>query len=447
VAITAVKAGERVSLLALRAVSAARRGPMQVERGDPLMAMHPRERTSYDRRQFLRYCLAVSAGTVVGPSLLSACQGSASSSSGGETALPMARPNHPVTLPTFADIPRIKSGLKPEKGPLQVFNYADYLAPGVLKAFGDKYGTSVEVTTFNSMDEAVSKLRTGQTNFDVFFPTPDVLAKVVLGKLLQPLNYSYLPNLHNALSELQNPFYDRGPRYTVPYNIYSTGIGYRADEVPGLPPNGWDIIWDPKYAGGIHVLDDGREAIGMSLLRNGVTDVNTEDPKAIHAAGDQLDKLVSTVNVKVDINGYTQVPENRATIHQCWSGDMISAQYYLPKGESVDVLGYWRPDRGAVVGSDTIAVTAGATNPVLAHLFLNYLLDDANALRNFGWVGYQPALAKFTPQFLSDQGYVPKNLKSTVVTLADYHNGHQLLQLSPTGRALWDDVWASFKAG
>jgi spermidine/putrescine transport system substrate-binding protein len=409
------------------------------------MAMHPRERRSYDRRQFLRYCLAASAGTVAGPVLLSACGGSSSSGSG--TEVPLARPDNPVTLPRFTDIPAIKNGLKPEPGPLQVFNYADYLAPGVVKSFGEQYGTSVEVTTFNSMDEAVSKLRTGQTTFDVFFPTPDVVAKIVLGKLLQPLNHSYLPNLSNALAELQNPFYDRGSRYTVPYNIYSTGIGYRADEVSKLPPNGWDIIWDPQYAGGIHVLDDGREAIGMSLLRNGVTDVNTEDPDAIHAAGDQLDKLVSSVHVKVDINGYTEVPENRATIHQCWSGDMISAQYYLPKGESVDVLGYWRPDRGAVVGNDTIAVTAGAKNPVLAHHFLNYLLDNDNALRNFGWVGYQPALAKFTPSFLSAQGYVPKNLQSAVVTLADYHNGHQLLQLSPTGRALWDNVWASFKAG
>lgn len=409
------------------------------------MAMHPREFRSHDRRQFLRYCLAASAGTVVSPALLSACGGSTTSS--GSSALPMARPNNPVTLPRFADMPAIKSGLKPEAGPLQVFNYADYLAPGVLKAFGEQYGTSVQVTTFNSMDEAVSKLRTGQTDFDVFFPTPDVLAKVVLGKLLQPLNSSYLPNLGNALSQLQNPFYDRGSRYTVPYNIYSTGIGYRADEVSQLPANGWDILWDPQYAGGIHVLDDGREAIGMSLLRNGVTDVNTEDPDAINAAGDQLDKLVSSVHVKVDINGYTEVPENRATIHQTWSGDMISAQYYLPKGDAVDVLGYWRPDRGAVVGNDTIAVTANAKNPVLAHHFLNYLLDNNNALRNFGWVGYQPALTKFTPQFLSAEGYVPKNLESAVVTLDDYNNGHELLQLSPTGRALWDNVWASFKAG
>ena len=409
------------------------------------LTMHPRERPAYDRRQFLRNSLYVGVGAVVGPGLLSSCSAGSTST---DVEVPLSRPDDPVRLPIVSGVKAIPDGRQPESGTLKVFNYSDYLAPGVLKAFGDEYGVDVEVTTFNSMDEAVAKLRTGQTAFDVFFPTPDVLAKIVLGGLLQPLNHSYLPNLANAWRQLQNPFYDRGSRYTVPYNVYSTGIGYRADQVSQLPPNGYDIFWDAQYAGQTHILDDGREAIGMSLLRNGVVDVNTEDPAKIRAAGNQLRKLVPLVHVKVDINSYTEVPENRATVHQCWSGDMISAQYYLPKGQTPAVLGYWRAtDPPGIVGSDCIAVTAGARNPVLAHHFLNYLLDEKNALRNFGWVGYQPALTKFTAAYLTGRGYVPQNLASTVVTVEDYNTGRQLLQLSPTGRAVWDDVWATFKSG
>ncbi len=407
------------------------------------MTMHPRERPAYDRRRFLRNSLLVSLGGVAAPSLLGACGSPTVSSS--STALPMARPGSPVELPLKGE--PIADGLQPESGTLKVFNYSDYVAPGLMKAFGKQYGVDVQVTTFTTMDEAVAKLRTGQSDFDVFFPTPDILAKVAVGGLLQPVNHSYLPNLGNAWTQLQNPFYDRGARYTVPYNVYSTGIGYRADEVQSLPPNGYDILWDPKYAGQVHILDDGREAIGMSLLRNGVTDVNTEDQDKIRAAGDQLDKLVPLVHVKVDINGYTEVAENRATVHQCWSGDMISAQYYLPKGVSTDVLGYWRPDTNAAIGNDTIAVAAAAQHPVLAHHFLNFMLDNDNALRNFGWVGYQPALSRFTPDFLLAKQYVPANLKSAVVTMADYDAGVQLLQLSSTGRVLWDDTWATFKSG
>ena len=410
------------------------------------MALHPRERPALDRRRFLRNSLYLSVGAVGGPVLLGGCGSDSASST--EVDLPLARPDDPVEQPLFDDIPAIEDGLEPESGTLKIFNYSDYLAPGVLKAFGEEYGVEVEVTTFNSMDEAVAKLRTGQASFDVFFPTPDILGKVVAGKLLQPLNHSYLPNLDNVWPQLRDPFYDLGSRYTVPYTVYTTGIGYRADEVETFPANGYDILWDEQYLGESHILDDGREAIGMALLRAGVEDVNTEDSDTIRAAGDALHELIDAVHVKIDINAYTELPESRATVHQCWSGDPISAQYYLPPDVSTDVLGYWYPtDEPGMVGSDTMAVMAGAENPVLGHHFLNYLLDEQNSLRNFGWVGYQPALEKFTPRYLSDQGYVPTNLESAVVTLEQYKTGHQLLQLSATGRALWDEVWATLKSG
>ena len=46
------------------------------------------------------------------------------------------------------------------------------------------------------------------------------------GKLLQPVTFSYIPNLEaNIWPQLTSPFYDVGSRYTVPYVIYTTGIG------------------------------------------------------------------------------------------------------------------------------------------------------------------------------------------------------------------------------
>ena len=65
----------------------------------------------------------------------------------------------------------------------------------------------------------------------MYFPTPDIIGKLVAGKLLQPLNRSYLPNLANVWDSLQDPFYDKGSVYTVPYTVYTTGIGYRTDAV------------------------------------------------------------------------------------------------------------------------------------------------------------------------------------------------------------------------
>ena len=59
-----------------------------------------------------------------------------------------------------------------------------------------------------------------------------------------------------------------------------------------------------------------------------------------------------------------------------------------------------------------IAIPRNAKNPVLAHHFLNYLLDDKHGYDNFSnYVGYQPPLTKLDPDRLVTDGVVPANLE------------------------------------
>jgi Spermidine/putrescine-binding periplasmic protein len=103
----------------------------------------------------------------------------------GPGGIPLARPDRPVTLPVYED--PIKSGLAPETGgTFNVFNYADYLDKKLMDAFGKKYGVDVQLTTFNSMDEAITRLGTHAVQMDVTEITPDRIAQAVAGKLLKP---------------------------------------------------------------------------------------------------------------------------------------------------------------------------------------------------------------------------------------------------------------------
>jgi spermidine/putrescine transport system substrate-binding protein len=218
--------------------------------------------------------------------------------------------------------------------------------------------------------------------------------------------------------------------------------------VKSIPANGYDLFWDTAHRGKVYVLEDSREALGMAMLRAGRTDINTEDAKVIQEAGAALQSLVSAVNVKVGITAYQLVPEGQASVHQCWSGDMINAQAYLPEGVGPEVLGYWYPgDLKGAVGTDCIAVPASAQKPVLAHMFMNALLSEEGGLENFSYTGYQPALSLVTPDRMVADEYVSENLKSTIVTAAHYTSGLQLLQLNTAAEALWDDAFAKFKAG
>jgi spermidine/putrescine transport system substrate-binding protein len=187
----------------------------------------------------------------------------------------------------------------------------------------------------------------------------------------------------------------------------------------------------------------------MSLLRNDITsDVNTSNAGYVTKATDSLIELINLVKIKTDVNAYSEVPEGTATVHQAWSGDPIAGQYYLPKGETPEVLGYWRPAAADyVIGSDNIAIPKSASKPVLAHMMMNDLLDNKIGLQNFGWNGYQPPLTKLSAKYLTDNEYIPKNLSNAVVVRSDFEQGHTFYEVSPATEALWQTNWARFKAG
>jgi len=426
---------------------------------DPII--DPERRAGTTRRTFIRRATTAAAGMSV-PGLLAACGTTSPTTTGGGSkpaatgpgGLPLARPDHPVTLPIYADNKAIASGLTPEKGPLQLYNWEEYINTEVVKAFERKYGVKVQISTFNTIDEAVAKIASGTVQFDVFVPELVFLERLVVGKVLQPLNLSYVPNLKaNVWPSLHSPWYDVGARYTVPYTIYTTGIGWRADKLPGFNPatmeNPWSALWTegPKISGKVGLLDDQHEGLAMGLLHNGVTDVNTEDPKLVNASKDALINLVNTANLKFDTNEYQHLADGSLWLHQAWSGDMASTPFYAPKGTKASVFRYWWPEDGkGPINNDTFAVLKGAKNPVLAHLFLNFLLDTKQVFNNFNFTYYQQPINAMTPEALVSGGVIAPNLKSTIIREAQFNNGLVQGPLSQGGEVLWENAWAAVKS-
>jgi spermidine/putrescine transport system substrate-binding protein len=420
--------------------------------------MHPREGWTeggrpgwLSRRSFL--ARSAGAGLAMGGlgALLEAC-GSGASQATSASPIPLPRPNHPVTWPIFADNKPIRSGLAPEKNAtLRIYNWVAYLNPKVMKDFGKKYNCQVELTTFNTMSEGMAKMRSGAVTADIFFPEIDVTGPLVYGKLIQPLNHSYIPNIRQAWPVYTNPFYDQHWRYTVPYTIYTTGIAWRKDHVPEDPytmPNAWAMPWNAKYKGRVAILDDYRESISLALMKNGIDNLNTTDPAQIALAGKSLRQLAAMTNVHIDNNDFTEVPSGQIWIHLAWSGDMATAAYYMPKGVPVDVVGYWFPTDGkGPVNNDTITIPRSAKNPVLAHLFINYLLDYPNALTNYSYTGYMQPIHGITPQLLVKEGLLPPSLMSTTVLPSYFSRGLRELQLPPAADVLWEQAWQSVSHG
>jgi spermidine/putrescine transport system substrate-binding protein len=400
----------------------------------------PRKRPQISRRAFLGGSAALALGATP---LLSGCAPGLT----GNGTVPLPRPDNPIKWPVFADNKPIATGLPAEQNAtLQVYNWVAYINQACVNNFAKKYKCKVEVTTFNTMNEAIAKLRSGGVSFDVLMGlTVDELGQVIESKLAQPLNHSYIPNISQAWSDFTDPFYDLGWQYTVPYTIYTTGISWRKDlvhENPYAMANPWAMPWQPKYKGKVAILDDYREGISLGLMKNGIFDLNTDDYQQIALSRKSLEELSRLVNVRIDNNDYTEVPTGDTWIHHAWSGDMAAAASYMPKGVNVDVVGYWFPPDGkGPVANDTNVVLRTATNPVLAHEFLNYFLDLPNVIENISFNGYMQPLTGVTPQVLVKEQILPPSLLSTIVLPSYFRRGVAELQLPVDVDALWQQAW------
>jgi spermidine/putrescine transport system substrate-binding protein len=423
----------------------------------------PIARPSLSRRQFLT---RAAFAAVAAPSLVALLDGCASSSVVGPGTGPVpsgsasgglliASPDNPVTWPIADDNQPIADGLEPEQGGvLQLYNYADYIAPSLIKAFKAKYASyniDVQLSTFNDTEEAITKIRSGDTPYDIYFASYDQIGKMVAAQIVQPLNHSYIPNMTNVWPSFENPWYDGEWRYTVPYTVYTTGMGWNSELVAeniGSLSNPYASLWDTKYNGKTAVLDDYHTCMAMVLLKNGVTDINTADPAQIAMMSDQLTALREATGPKVNITMYNDLPLGQVGLTQMWSGDVVNAVYYLPKGKSPTILNYWFPEDGkGEVDNDMLYVLKGGKNPVLAHLFLDFMLDKDNALKNFGYTGYQPPQTAINPEQLVQDEYLPPNLKSATVLPEYFDVGYRLLELPPAVMVQWQQVWQKFKAG
>ncbi len=147
----------------------------------------PLRRPHVKRRDVLRGGAAVAAGLGAVP-LLSACSdGTTTPEQAG--SYPLATKDDPVTLPINDDNPAIEDGLEPEKvDVLRVLNYSYYMNPKVKQNFKEQYGAEVQVTPYNNYDEMLNKLSASNAEYDLVFPGPTVLSRMVYGGLLQPLN-------------------------------------------------------------------------------------------------------------------------------------------------------------------------------------------------------------------------------------------------------------------
>ncbi len=267
-------------------------------------------------------------------------------------------------------------------GDLFYFNYSQYINPALVKEFENRYDVRVIESYFDSMEGMLAKLRAGNA-YDVMFPTAEYVQRLVQQEQLLRIPRDKLENIDNIYAYFDDPWYDPDSAHSVPYSLYITGIGYRADILDNMTGS-WNDLANEEAAGRIYVLDDYQEALAAGNLRNGY-DMNTVVESELDVTKDWL------VDLKPNLRGFsvdtiTNMSSGNAWIQHLWNGDIVNIRYRVDDPEAYQFEKITQD--GFPVGSDTFVIPVNSEHPGTALLFIDFMLDPKNAAGNVSWNGY-----------------------------------------------------------
>lgn len=318
-------------------------------------------------------------------------------------------------------------------GDLVYFNWAQYLNPSLIKKFERKYGVQVRQSNFDSMPAMMAKLRSGN-QYDLIFPSAEFADKLIKENQLLEIPRDKLPATEDLYQFFDDPWYDPGSKHTVPYSLYLTGLGYRADEIDTMTGS-WRDLTNPQAEGRSYILDDFQEGIGMANLVNGY-ELNAVEPDQLEASKEYL------IGLKPDLRGFssdtiTNMSSGNAWIQHLWNGDVINIRYRVDDPTSIK---FQQNREGIPVGSDVFAIPTNAEHPGTALLFIDFVLE--NSPKNATWTGY-PMPTNSAEKPYADLVKSEPELQVTVETL---EKGQEFANLEGTDRENWDRVWTEVRA-
>ncbi|MBP8007030.1 MAG: extracellular solute-binding protein, partial [Burkholderiales bacterium] len=109
---------------------------------------------------------------------------------------------------------------------LHLYNWNNYIAPETIKRFEAECKCEVVQTYYSDNEELLAKLAAGAKGYDILVPTGNAVEALIKGGQLQPLDKAKLPNVVNVDPAYLNTSFDPGNRFSVPYAMSTTILGY-----------------------------------------------------------------------------------------------------------------------------------------------------------------------------------------------------------------------------
>jgi spermidine/putrescine-binding protein len=276
-------------------------------------------------------------------------------------------------LPSLAALPSAAAllGSCDTRPRLNVYNWSDYVAPDTVSNFERPSGLRVRYGTYESNQEMLAQVLSGNSGWDIVFPSADFIGPMRDLGLLAPIRHDLLTNLDALDPAFRHPPWDPELAWSVPYMYGATGILYQRSLDPA--PRAWADLWNPRLAGKITMLDDATEVFGACLKKLGYP-LNSADPRELRAAAEEARKQKPLLRAYLNAEVRDQVIAGDVAAAQAWAVTAAQAIAAAP-----DRLVFSYPAEGFARFADNIAILRESRRVEAAHRWIDYLLRPAVA--------------------------------------------------------------------
>lgn len=279
-----------------------------------------------------------------------------------------------------------------EERVVNVYNWYDYIEPGLLKQFEARTGIRVRYDVFDSNNTLEAKLLAGHSGYDVVFPSGAFLNSLLPAGVFRALDRSRLPHWSNLDPDIlaRLAVADPGNAHAVPYTWGITGIAWDEAKVRARlgapPPDSWALLFDPQLTRrladcGVGLYDSPNVIVPSVLAWLGRMP-DSESPGDLQAVEQAL--LAARPNLRgvSTASLVDQLTSGELCVIIASNGDAMQARERARIAARGQQVGYSIPREGAVMWFDVAAIPADAPHPDNAHAFIDFLMEAEVAAAN-----------------------------------------------------------------
>ncbi len=298
---------------------------------------------------------------------------------------------------------------------LNVYNWGEYISDGsdglmdVNARFEEETGIKVNYKTYESNESMYTLLESGAAEYDVVIPSDYMIGKMIEEDMLAKLNFDNIPNYRYIDEAYKGLEYDPNNQYSVPYTWGTVGIFYNKKYVDEADlAQGWDILWNEKYAGKIFMFDNARDSFMIALKKLGYS-MNTTDPAHWQAAYEALAEQKPLVQGYFMDQVFQKMTNEEGWLAPYYSGDGAIMMYDEVDGN--ENIGYFVPQQGTNLFINAMCVLKTSENKEAAEQYINFMCNPEVAAANAEYICYSTphteALAMLSEEVSGDPMFYP----------------------------------------